>query len=71
MAALSAWHESHDAAAEALEAVRVLPAHAMLETYSVLTRLPGGLAVPPPPRRTCSPAASMLPRCALLIPSGS
>ena len=46
MAALSAWHDSHDAAAEALEAVRVLPAHVMLESYSVLTRLPGGLAVP-------------------------
>jgi hypothetical protein len=26
--------------------VTVLPAHAMLEAYSVLTRLPGGFAVP-------------------------
>lgn len=26
--------------------MRALPAHAMLEVYSVLTRLPGGLAVP-------------------------
>jgi hypothetical protein len=25
----------------------VLPAHVVLESYSVLTRLPGGLAVPP------------------------
>ena len=25
----------------------MLPAHVMLESYSVLTRLPGGLAVPP------------------------
>lgn len=33
--------------AEILADVRVLPAHAMLEAYSVLTRLPGGLAVPP------------------------
>jgi len=46
VAALSAWHDQHDAAAEALEDVSALPAHALLETYSVLTRLPGGLAVP-------------------------
>lgn len=32
--------------AEVLANVRVLPAHVMLEAYSVLTRLPGGLAVP-------------------------
>jgi hypothetical protein len=29
----------------ALEGVRVLPAHVILEAYSVLTRLPSGLAV--------------------------
>ena len=46
IAALSAWHEEHDAAAGGLEAVSALPAHVMLEAYSVLTRLPGGLAVP-------------------------
>jgi toxin FitB len=46
IAALSAWHEHHAAAAEGLEAVSALPAHVMLEAYSVLTRLPGGLAVP-------------------------
>jgi len=28
--------------------VRALPAHAILEAYAVLTRLPGGLAVPAP-----------------------
>jgi predicted nucleic acid-binding protein len=42
---LSAWHEHHHAAAEALDGVSALPAHVMLEAYSVLTRLPGGLAV--------------------------
>jgi hypothetical protein len=47
VAALAAWHEQHAPAAEALEAVEALPAHAVLEAYSVLTRLPGGLAVPP------------------------
>ena len=35
------------AAAGALEAIDVLPAHVLLETYSVLTRLPSGLAVAP------------------------
>ena len=46
IAALSAWHEEHDAAAGAVEGVTALPAHVMLEAYSVLTRLPAGLAVP-------------------------
>ncbi len=46
IAALSAWHEEHDAAARALESVTALPEHVMLEAYSVLTRLPSGLAVP-------------------------
>jgi predicted nucleic acid-binding protein len=46
VAALSAWHDHHQAAAEALEHVSALPAHVFLEAYSVLTRLPGGLAVP-------------------------
>ena len=47
IAALSAWHERHDAAARALEPVSALPAHALLEVYAVLTRLPSGLAVAP------------------------
>jgi len=48
VAALAAWHDRHEAAAEAVMDVRALPAHAMLEAYSVLTRLPAGLAVPAP-----------------------
>jgi hypothetical protein len=47
VAALSAWHEHHEAAAEALAGISALPAHVVLEAYSVVTRLPGGLAVPP------------------------
>jgi hypothetical protein len=43
---LAAWHERHDVVAEVLADIRVLPAHVMVEAYSVLTRLPGGLAVP-------------------------
>lgn len=46
VAALSAWHVDHEPAARALERVRSLPSHVMVEVYSVLTRLPGGMAVP-------------------------
>ena len=45
VAALSAWHESRRPA-RAVREVEAVPAHALLEAYSVLTRLPGGLAVP-------------------------
>ena len=45
--ALSGWHEHHEATADALAGVDALPAHVLTETYAVLTRLPGGLAVPP------------------------
>jgi hypothetical protein len=47
VAALSAWHEEHEAAAGALADITALPAHVMVEAYSVLTRLPAGLAVLP------------------------
>lgn len=47
IAALAAWHEAHEAAAEALAPVGALPAHVAVEAYSVLTRLPGGLAAAP------------------------
>jgi predicted nucleic acid-binding protein len=46
VAAVSAWHEHHDRAAAALEKAMgsvegiVVPAHAILEAYAVLTRLP-------------------------------
>ncbi|MEN3279972.1 MAG: hypothetical protein V7607_1112 [Solirubrobacteraceae bacterium] len=46
IAALARWHEQHEVAAQALADVSALPAHVMVEAYSVLTRLPGGLAVP-------------------------
>ena len=47
VAGLSSWHEQHERAARALEPVFSLPAHVVIESYSVLTRLPSGLAVPP------------------------
>lgn len=41
VAALAGWHEGHAAAWAALAAGRVrLPAHCLVEAYSVLTRLP-------------------------------
>jgi predicted nucleic acid-binding protein len=46
VAALASWHENHDDAREALEGAfesaggLVLPADVLVETYSVLTRLP-------------------------------
>ena len=47
VAALCAWHDDHEVAAAGLDDVGALPAHVVLEAYSVLTRLPAGLAVPP------------------------
>jgi predicted nucleic acid-binding protein len=46
VAGLSRWHRHYRAAAEALDGITALPAHVLTESYSVLTRLPGGLAVP-------------------------
>ena len=46
VAGLSRWHRNYRAAAEALDGITALPAHVLTESYSVLTRLPGGLAVP-------------------------
>ena len=45
--ALSRWHRHYEATAEALNGVAALPAHVLAESYAVLTRLPGGLAVAP------------------------
>jgi hypothetical protein len=47
IAALSSWHEQHEEAARALKPVTTLPTHVITESYSVLTRLPSGLAVAP------------------------
>jgi hypothetical protein len=44
--ALTSWHEAHDLAVHAISAVDRLPAHVVLESVAVLTRLPHGLAVP-------------------------
>lgn len=39
--ALASWHVAHASSRAALGEVRVIGAHVLLETYSVLTRLPG------------------------------
>lgn len=45
--ALTDWHEHHKQARSAIEGVERLPAHVLVESYSVLTRLPRGLALSP------------------------
>jgi predicted nucleic acid-binding protein len=54
VAAFASWHEAHGAALEALRRGPRVPAHVLLETYSVLTRLP------PPHRAAPSVVASFL-----------
>ena len=51
VAAFATWHEAHGAAVAALERRPRLPAQVLVETYSVLTRLP-------PPHRTPSRIAA-------------
>lgn len=46
VAAFGAWHELHDAAVAAVDASPALAAHAALEAYSVLTRLPEPFRAP-------------------------
>lgn len=45
VAALSEWHEAHVEAWKVCQYITALPGHVLLETISVLTRLPQGLAV--------------------------
>lgn len=55
VAALASWHEGHASASAAIAGGVRLPAHALLEAYSVLTRLP-------PPHRFASRTARDLLR---------
>jgi predicted nucleic acid-binding protein len=54
VASFASWHENHAAAVAAVETVDVVIAHCLLETYSVLTRLP------PPHRLDASTVATYL-----------
>ena len=47
IAAFAPWHRDHGAAAERIGEIEDLVAHAELEAYSVLTRLPPGRRAPP------------------------
>lgn len=47
VAAFAPWHPSHERARRTLRRVRDLVAHAELESYSVLTRLPAPFRVEP------------------------
>lgn len=40
VAALASWHEGHEQASAAVDRGVRLPAHCLMESYSVLTRLP-------------------------------
>lgn len=40
VAAFASWHEGHAAAADVLSRAPRIPAHVVIETFSVLTRLP-------------------------------
>ena len=44
--ACAGWHESHEVGRRALRGVERLPLHVLFESVSVLTRLPGGRALP-------------------------
>ena len=54
VAAFATWHDGHRAALVALDRRPRLPAHVLLESYSVLTRLP------PPHRASPATASSFL-----------
>jgi predicted nucleic acid-binding protein len=48
VAAFASWHEGHRAATAALGRKPRVPAHVLIETYSVLTRLPSPHKAPSP-----------------------
>jgi toxin FitB len=52
IAALAPWHGQHEAARRALDELRarhslILPQHALMESYSVLTRIPAAIRLAP------------------------
>ena len=47
VAAFASWHEGHRTAVQALARAPRVPAHVLVETYSVLTRLPPPHRSPP------------------------
>jgi predicted nucleic acid-binding protein len=47
VAAFASWHQGHRTATEAMSRQPRIPSHVLLETYSVLTRLPPPHRAPP------------------------
>lgn len=47
VAGLTGWHQAHQPSLQALRGITRLPGHVLVETTSVLTRLPGGRAIAP------------------------
>lgn len=47
VALFASWHEAHESARESVPSEAHLPAHVLLESYSVLTRLPPPHRAPP------------------------
>ncbi len=67
VAGLCDWHEHHALAAGAIRSVDAVPAHVLLETASVLTRLPSGLAQPL--GRVSEALARLFPEAPLQLPA--
>lgn len=66
--ALLGWHEHHDTAHAALRRATAVPAHVLLETYSVLTRLPDPRRPAPAIAAAALRALSLKP---LALPAGA
>jgi len=67
VAGFASWHEGHASAAATLARGPRVPAHVLVETYSVLTRLP-----PPhraPPRLVAAFLAERFPKPPLALPA--
>jgi predicted nucleic acid-binding protein len=73
VAAFASWHEGHRAALECLRRDPRLPAHVVLETFSVITRLPaphrapGGLVAEFLRRRFRLPVLTLPPKTHLRL----
>ena len=67
--ALASWHEDHATARRAfLEGVESVPAHVLLECYSVLTRLPAPHRIPPD---DAAEVVARVPVPAIALPDGA